>query len=290
MISSVEVRLQQIEKQHMPRLEVGESAIILQRHEAYETNMELPHAGSIRSESIVAAYERNIAFFRELFSHDTEESETMLLFAASDTRYAERGYRSMETAMLAEETATLALVETGFDPGERIINLNPTFAIPDFNGIPVRPNVQLREPQIFKNPQYLAYLREKYGDIGPGLTKEAWAAHESDAEHEKREEFGAESVFAVVDRTKAFLQNTKTYAKEFHKNNPNKKLVVWAATHYDTISPLVKDAASIDFGEYVAVDNGGGIIIELKKESELTFTLQDKRLAIKFGHEALIKD
>jgi hypothetical protein len=290
MTSSAEVYLSQIEKHQAPHLEAGESAVVLQRHEAYETNMELPQAGSIRSESIVAAYERNIAFFRELLSHDAKDSETMLLFVASDTQYAEQGYRSIETAMLAEETATLALVEAGLNPSERIINLNPTFAAPRFNEMPVQPDEQLREPQIFQNPQYLAYLREKYGDIGPGLTKEAWAAHESDAEREKREDFGAESVFDIVARTKTSLQNIEAYAKEFHKNNPGKKLVVWAATHYDTISPLVKSSAGINFGEYVAVDYGGGIVIELKKDSELTFNLEDKRLAIKFGRETLAKN
>ena len=37
------------------------------------------------------------------------------------------------------------------------------------------------------------------------------------------------------------LRVLERYARLFHAKNPDKKLVIWAASHYDTISPLANE-------------------------------------------------
>ena len=104
--------------------------------------------------------------------------------------------------------------------------------------------------------------------------------HEMDADSDVREAFGAEGVHDIVDRTKKSLAVMERYARVFHANNPGKKLIIWAASHYDTLSPLAKDATGSDFGDYVPVDYGAGITIELKKDQVPTFELAGERVVL----------
>lgn len=251
----------------VPHLEPGESAIVLQRHEKYERDRDSETAGSLVPEHADVASERYQTYFRELFSQDVD-SETMLFFVSSDTQYSGKGYRSMETAQLAKDAAVAVLEEMGIDPTERIINVNPKFNTKSFEktGQTIRSDKKIVEPDIFNTPKYVDFLRDKYGkEDGPGngISQKAWAMHEMDAEAQVRESHGAEGVYDVVDRTKKSLSIMERYSKVFHASNPDKKLLIWASSHYDTISPLIKNVTGADFGEYLPVDYGGGILIKL---------------------------
>ena len=77
------------------------------------------------------------------------------------------------------------------------------------------------------------------------------------------------------------------YAKAFHASNPDKKLLIWASSHYDTISPLVKDVTGTDFGAYLPVDYGGGVLIELGNgESEPQLEAQNQTVPLHLGRLA----
>jgi len=281
-----EIKIDKIEKSDIiaPQLEVGASVIVFQRHEQYERNSQADNAGSIIPDVIENAKQRDKDFFFEVLARDSIDSETMVLFVSSDTQYAGNGYRSMETAQVAQDAAVEAMSELGINPAERILNFNPAFKTNNFEatGQSVRPDKNIREPQIFESMDYVSYLKEKYG----GLTPEAWAAHEMDAEKEKREEFGAESVFEMLERTKKSIKIMERYSRVFHANNPNKKLIIWATSHYDTISPLVKDATDTGFDTFVPVDYGAGVVIELGKDSEPTLSAQGQKVALKLGRKA----
>jgi hypothetical protein len=289
-----EFPIQKIEKEDIraPHLEAGESAIVFQRHEKYDRTWDADSAGSIFVEHAEPAYKRDVEFFKELLKQDGPGSgETMVLFISSDTQYAGKGYRSMETAQLAQDAATEVMTSMGINPKERIININPRFNTKGFEatGQSIRPDKKIREPQIFDTPEYLDHLRATYGgDSGPGagLIPEAWAAHEMDAEKEVREKLGAEGVHDMVDRTKRSIEVVDRYAKVFHKLNPEKKLVVWMASHYDTLSPLVKEAEGMGFDEYLPVDYGAGVIIELGHGEATTIKSQEAQVALNLGKVA----
>lgn len=282
-------KIEKIEKAdvYAPKLQSGMSAIIFQRHERYERDPSAENAGSVMPEARDSALKRYKDFFNEVFNEDTTSVETMLLFVASDTQYAGRGYRSMETAQIAQDAALNIMEELGIDPQERIINLNPEFNTDNFEatGQSIRPDKGVREPQIFETTDYVNHLKEKYG-ASNGLTPAAWSAHEADTEKETRELFGAEGVHDMLARTKKSLAVLERYARVFHANNPSKKLIIWVASHYDTISPLVKDATSTSFEDYVPVDYGAGVVIELSKDSGPTLSAQGQKVALKLGKEA----
>jgi hypothetical protein len=294
-----ELLIPKIEKNDIkvPHLEAGSSAIVFQRHERYQRDNDAENAGSIVETDETKA--RDEAFFKDLLAQDVDGAETMVLFVSSDTQYADKGYRSMETAQLAQDAAIKAMEELDIKPSERIINLSPDFNMHGFEatGQSIRPDKKIREPQIFDDLTYVRHLQEKYNDDGgPSseaigahviLSPAAWGAHEMDAEKEKREELGAEGVHDMVDRTKRSMAILERYAKSFHANHPGKKLVIWSASHYDTISPLVKDATDTGFDHYVPVDYGGGVVIELKPDSEPTLEAQGHKVKLDLGSQAL---
>lgn len=290
-----ELAIPQIEKEDIkiPDLHPGESAIVLQRHEKYERDRASDTAGSLIPEHAEAAKNRYVEYFGELFLRDSKDTATMVLFVSSDTQYAGGGHRSMETAQLAQDAAAEVLEAMGIDPSERIINLNPDFNTKSFdeNGQKIRPDKKLVEPDIFNTPAYVDYLRDKYGaEEGPGngISQKAWAMHEMDAEAEARVEMGAEGVQDVVERTKKSLFIYSRYARLFHAHNPDKKLLIWASSHYDTISPLVKGATGAGFDEYLPVDYGGGVLIELGKgDQEPTFEAQGHKAPLYLGTTAI---
>jgi hypothetical protein len=283
-----ETKIEKIEKKdiHAPRLNIGSSAIVFQRHEKYERNPESDIAGSLIPDVIDEAKARDKEFFDDLLSED-DGSDTMVLFVSSDTQYANNGYRSMETAQIAQDAAVEAMEELGIDPSINIINFNPDFKTDRFDATnqSVRPDKNIREPQIFESMDYVKYLKTKYGS-DDALSPQAWGIHEMDGEKEKREEFGAESVYDMADRTKKSLSILGRYAKVFHAHNPDKKLIIWAASHYDTISPFVKQSTNTGFDQYVPVDYGAGIVIELAKDKEPSFEAQGKRVVVNLGNVA----
>lgn len=287
-----EVLIQKIEKEDIkvPNLENGDSAIVFQRHERYERDRDAENAGSLIPEHAEAASERDVAFFEELFGN--EDTETMVLFTSSDTQYASGGYRSLETAQIAQDAAIKVLEEMGIEPSSRIINLNPHFATNGFKSTKqtIRPDKKIREPQIFDTPEYVDYLRDKYGKedgSGTGISPKAWAMHEMDAEKEAREQMGAEGVHEMLDRTKKSIAIMNRYAKMFHANNPDKALLIWTASHYDTISPMVKDATDVSFEEYVPVDYGAGVVIELHSDEDPTLHAQGQKAKLGLAATAI---
>ena len=103
------------------------------------------------------------------------------------------------------------------------------------------------------------------------MGKEFWIAFEEDIEKEKRIEMGAEGPDEIADRLKQVVSILSRYARMYHKNNPGRRLVIWAATHYDTISPFVKRGI-FGVGKEVplGVDYGAGISIGIDSAGNLT--------------------
>jgi hypothetical protein len=156
----------------------------------------------------------------------------MVLFAASDTQFAGKGYRSMETAWIAQNAAISALNGLGLRPSEHIVNFDSEFVTPTFRPadaagpIFIRPETGLREPQFFDTPEYVKHLLAKYGsapDDPNRLSQQAWAAHERDAEQAVREALGAEGVYDILARTRKSLSRMRAYANSFHTACPDRR-------------------------------------------------------------------
>lgn len=269
----------------VPKLDEGGSAIIFQRHGKYSRDRTAPDAGSISPESTAQMAEHDRRFFHELL----QQEDVYVLFVSSDTQYAGNGHRSLETAQVAQDAAIEEMVDIDIDPKERIINFSDSFVTARHDGTDqdIRPLAGIREPQIF-NPEdraYLAHLQENYGyadeEAKTGLTPKGWAMHEMDAEREMRETTGAEGENELIARTKRTLAVLERYARIWHTEHPGKRLVIWAASHYDTISPIIKEADGVLRMEdgslsdaYQPVDYGGGVVINLPPSAEDEATLE----------------
>ncbi|KKR23321.1 MAG: hypothetical protein UT53_C0024G0004 [Candidatus Yanofskybacteria bacterium GW2011_GWD2_39_48] len=256
-----------IEKKDIEALpiDIGGTEIILERHGIYERNRESFNVGSLTEEGAAEVTKLGEDFFRNFFKNipESERKEVDVLIIGSDTQYLQGGRRSMETADLVMQCLKKTLVDLGLSE-DQVLNTSKRFS--GEGG--VRPEPLLREPQIFENSwNFVQFLKEKYGNMG----KEFWIAFEEDIEKEKRIEMGAEGPDEIADRLKQVVSILSRYARMYHKNNPGRRLVIWAATHYDTISPFVKRGI-FGVGKEVplGVDYGAGISIGIDSAGNLT--------------------
>lgn len=253
----------------------GGTEIILQRHGQYVRDREHPDVGSLTEKAVQTETESAAHYFTELFDRLTREEleKTYILFVSSDTAYANGGKRSYETVSIAQKVAETLLAEKGVSPAQ-ILNISHTLIS---QGSP-RPMAQLREPRVFdESPDFVEFMKDKYGDLGT----EFWVAFEEDVEREARLEMGAEGPDEIADRMKIAIKVLARYASLFHASNPDSRLVIWAGTHYDTISPFVKrDVLHRDKSTAVLVDYGGGITIDIDNDRVATTTVNDQRYPI----------
>jgi hypothetical protein len=250
----------------------GETEIVLQRHGAYIRDREDPNVGSLSEES--AATEKTAAkSYFEAFLDSVPEGErdrVEVLIVASDTQYFDGGKRSYETATLAQEAAQ-EVFESRSLPSANIINTTGRLS---GEGGP-RPMPKLREPNFLnESPDFLDYMLTKYG----GVNLDFWIAFEEDRHKETRLAMEAEGPDDIANRTAFTIRVLARYADGFHRANPDSRLVIWGATHYDTISPFVKrDLFGIDKDKQLMVDYGAGISIDIDTTGRATTELGGKQ-------------
>ncbi len=252
-------------------IEAGQTEIILQRHGAYIRDREDPRVGSLSEEAAAAEKASAKRYFESFLGGipQAERDAVDVLVVASDTQYFEGGRRSYETATLAQEAASEVFEAEGL-PGTNIINTTGRLS---GEGGP-KPMRKLREPNFINDsPDFLDYMLEKYG----GMNLDFWIAFEEDKEKETRLAMGAEGPDDIADRTAFTVQALARYAAAYHRANPDRRLIIWAATHYDTISPFVKrDVFGVGKEQQLLVDYGAGITIDIDTEGKATTELGGK--------------
>lgn len=243
------------------RLGPGETQIILQRHGAYIRDQKDPRKGSLTEDAKTAAVLTASEYFEGLLHRLTPaERETVdVLVVASDSQYFGGGRRSYETAEAAQQA-----VHNVF--GAHELSQSQILPTPGEGRDPNQPwpMPNLRDPQFLtQSPAFAEFLRQNYGDA-----TEFWKAFEEDVHREERLQHGAEGPDDIVARTEVSVRQLSAYARSYHRANPGRRLVIWAATHYDTISPLVRrDILGLSDWKtrYLGVNYGAGISITLDK-------------------------
>ncbi len=119
---------------------------------------------------------------------------------------------------------------------------------------------KLRDLLIFDDsPEFVQFMRDKYG-----TKKEFWVAYEDDVEKETREALGAEGPREIAERIRGYLRVLANAFDFYHRKHPERSVIVWAVTHYDSISPFVKSQTGMKMTDYLGVDKGAGIVVRLK--------------------------
>lgn len=227
-----------------------ETQIIFQRHANYD-----------KEKGILLDTEKTISvdglYFKTLLSNLTEEEKHNLyiLFTASNTIDKNNLMRAYDTTEIARTIAENEFTNNGI-PKLNIIN----------NSFPIsstKKDINLVEPNMFiDDTGYFQYLKNKYG----GVNRDFWIAFEEDIEKKYRLSVLGEGPDEIVDRALSYLNFMKRYSDFFHNKNTNSRLIIWSGTHYDLISPLIKQLVlKIDKKEEVSVDYNAGIVINIDK-------------------------
>lgn len=234
-----------------PDLNSGETQIIFQRHSNYD-----------KKEGILLQTDETTLidniYFDFLLSNlpDEEKNRLYILFVASSTIGNNSLMRAYDTTRIAKVIAEKKFGDSGI-PNSNVIN-NIIF------NSQIKKDKNLVEPNMFiDDTGYFEYLKSKYG----GVNKDFWIAFEEDIEKQHRMKVFGEGPDEIVDRALNYLTLIKRYSDYFHATNPNSRLIIWSGTHYDLISPLVKQLIlKVDKQEIVDVENNGGIAINIDKE------------------------
>lgn len=248
----------------------GGTTIVLQRHAKYERDADAANAGSISAEAFAETKAETQALLDDLFARLGDQAGTVdFLVVASDTAYRGKGQRSMETA---------AAVLEGIEEKVQALSLpshivNKAHKLKGAGG--PRPTRQLREPNIFTQaPDFVAFMEEKYPD-------EFWKQYEFDTEKEARVKMGGEGPMELGNRLAGQVSALRRYAEMYHQTHPGRRLVIWADTHYDTISPYVKlNLEKRDIRDYLPVDYGGGIAINIDASGNSSTEIQGRTYSL----------
>ena len=242
----------------IPLINEDETQIIFQRHCDYDRAN-----GGLVEDSIKEQQKIISQFIIGLGNINTDDlRNTYFLFDASMTTSSIDFKRCVETTNIAMEAIKSFFKENNI-PTSHIINLNEAL---NYNSS-IHENRQLVEPKMFTDSTgYLEYLKEKHG----GINLDFWIDFEEDNSQEKRQELGAEGPDEIVDRATFYINVLKRYAKIFHQKFPKSRLIIWCGTHYDVISPLLKQKAlNYDKEDIVKVEYCGGISFLIDKANNI---------------------
>ena len=202
-----------------------------------------------------------------------EQANTYVLFVTSDTQFHGGGRRSHETATIAQKVAEKVFKDRGL-PAENILNLSHHFRGLESGDRLPKVMSKLREPRfIDKSPEFLAHLMETQGEGEMGL--KFWIGFEEDLERETRIAMKAEGPDDIADRMAAAVRVFNRYGSSFLSTHPKGRLVVWASTHTDGLSPLVRKHVlhkEITESPVIVADYGGGLVIDIDPKSHTATT------------------
>lgn len=239
----------------LPQLVNDETQIIFQRHCAYDKEKGCLLDKSVDEQKII------VKNFLNLMSADLEN--TYFLFSASNTSSSSEFKRCVDSINIAMELVRNYYAENGISTNH-IMNLNDRS---NYNSS-VHESRYLTEPGMFTDQSgFLEYLKNKYD----GINLDFWIDFEEDLSKQKREQFGSEGPDEIVQRSLHYINVLERYSEFFHAKYPDSRLVIWNGTHYDLISPLVKQRVlNIEKSGYVGVENCGGISLIIDSAGKIS--------------------
>jgi hypothetical protein len=243
----------------------GETEIVLQRHGKYIRETGNPSAGWLTPQGILQQLDISQTYFSQLLRQvpEDEQDNVHALFVTSDTNYAGIGQRSYQTTEIAQLAAERIFQRRGLWL-PNILNISPDSTS---QGNP-RIMPALREPQMFEqSPEFVDFLRNKYGDLSLGF----WKAFEEDTERKTRQRLHAEGPDEIADRMRLALGALVHYSENFHDQTPDSRLIIWAGTHHDTISTFIKrEVLRKNKSVPVMTDYCGGAVIKIDQKGKAT--------------------
>ncbi len=243
----------------VPLINDNQIQFIFQRHCDYSREN-----GFLLPESINKQREIVKTFIINMSNTITLEDlkDTYFLFTSSNTISSIDFKRCVETTNIAMEYIKEFLKSNNI-PLNHIINFNEES---NYNN-KVHEDKLLTEPKMFTDSTgYLDFLKTKHS----GINRDFWIDFEEDLSKEVREQLSAEGPDEIVERAAKYINILERYANIFNLKYPNSRLIIWNGTHYDLISPLVKQKIlNWEKSDIVNVDYCGGISFVVDKEKNI---------------------
>lgn len=255
--------------------ELDGTVIILQRNAKDNRNPESSlEMGALVPEAAEQAKLHAKEFFSQIFrTIDPEERKTIDIWViAADTK--------LDTPIQGAKSDHKRAVETADQVMSGIKEAMSEFSISDNQllnktGKPIElSNGKLKDLHMLEDsPEFVEFLKNKYG-----TDKNFWIAYENDDEKEIREQMSAEGPDDIANRIENYLKVVANAMESYHKYHPGRRIIAWIDSHYDTISPFVKlRVADMEKTDYLPVDNGAGIVINLSKDQKATTEIQGNK-------------
>lgn len=232
----------------------GETLMVLQRNIKDDRNRDSSDIGALESASKEKTRGEVRTVFKKMLDGRSEEeakSVDVLVVASA--------------VQLRTPDGIVSAHRRGVETADEVIDVLSEFSLSNgqvlnnsaANGKPVELSTLIDLKMLSESPEFENFLKQKYGD---GI--DFWAAYEDDREKETRVRMGAEGPGEIADRIGYFMSVMNTAANEYHKSHPERRLIIWGVSHYDALSPYIKEhVAGIDQKEYLPVDYGAGIAV-----------------------------
>jgi len=268
---------------------IGETTFVLQRNAKDERNPESLNYGKLTPEAVEETRNAAKKYFEQLLSglSPEERKGVEIIIVASDAtliapegrEYDSSHKRALETAAEVMRGTREALEELGLSENQIINHALPAIrARAEEDSRDIAEFKELEPLKILREaPEFVQYLKDKYG-----VGKEFWVAYEQDIEKAKREELGAEGVEDIAERMRRFVKLLARYGRMMHSRQKDRRLIIWAVSHYDSISPFIKGTVlKKPTTDYLPINAGGGITLEIDKEGKAKTEISDQKFDVK---------
>jgi len=279
-----------------PEVPETEGTVIIYQRNAADKRTPGKDFGALTEEGVKKTRDQAREFFSKLFSKMSIEERKQLdiLVLASDSELhtpdGEKSdhKRAVDTATEVIHELAPLMKKNGLKENQ-LLNMEHAS-----NGAPVEVSLLKDLRMIDETPEYVEFLEKKAQEaVGSGRKnlrgKELpaqlwfWIMFEEDEFKKKREELGAEGPTEIADRINAYFSMIKLLGDEYHKQNPGRKLLVWAVSHGDTITPYAKQhIADLPLDAFLPVKKNGGLTIEVSADGNATTQLSGKEFSVSF--------
>lgn len=263
--------------------ELGGTVIVLQRNAKDKDNRKLPEGdprfGALDAGEAEQTQLESQAAFDELLGNMTDEERKTLdiLVVAGDSKlFLPDGRRSEHKRAVETADAVLKGIRKAmgkFSITEQQLLNKEGQSIELSSG-------SLKDLYMLENSDFVKFLIEKSTKDGVFDEKMFWTFYESDKFAKERMEMKAEGPLDIAKRVNEYMGTVANAMKHYHEKHPGRRVIVWAVSHYDSISPFLKKHVAgmtkqTFLDTYLPVDNRAGVVLNLRKGS-LNATAQIK--------------
>ncbi len=280
------------ERDIRPEVPLEGGTVIVYQRNTNDTRTPGPDFGALTSEGVEKTKKQAHEYFDLLFSKMTDKEKQGLdvLFLASDDQlHTPAGEQS--THKRAVETAALVMGSLGEQMTKHGLKHEQLLNEKDR---PVEVSLLTDLRMLEESPEYVTLLKQKAEEAVANKRKNVkgqelsaqqwfWIMFEEDELKQERQKMGAEGPDEIADRINTYLSLLKLISDEHHQSHPGRRLLLWAVSHGDTITPYVKNhVAKLPKDAFLPVKTNGGITIAITPDGKAKTALSGNSFEVSF--------